>query len=162
MRTSWGMNEVIGGAEKLQLERCLTSNDRLRLGLRFQSLFQNALEAVDVEQVEVESPSAGRVQTIGAVAFGQAQQLLGLTETAPGELAAQKLIGEIAGGGSQFTGPLAVVVGPAQGVGRPALRVIRVIGRATAGRLALMRLDQLAVRIDTNQRSIATDLDAAA
>ena len=67
------------------------SDDRRRFGLRLQSLFQDVLEAVDVEQLEVESPPAGRVQTSGAVAFGQAQQLLGLTQTAPGELAAQKL-----------------------------------------------------------------------
>src|SRR5215471_4219285 len=162
MRASLIMNEVMGGTEELQVERRLMSDDRLRFGLRVQSLFQDALEAVDVEQFEVESPLAGRIQTRGAVAFGQAQQLLRLTQTAPGELAAQKLIGESAGGGSEFAGPLAVVVGPAQGVGSPALRVIGVVGGATAGRLALMRLDQLAVRIDTNQRSIAADLDAAA
>src|SRR5215469_852512 len=162
MRTSRMMNEVMGGTEELQVERRRMSDDRRRFGLRFQSLFQNALEAVDVEQLEVESPPAGRVQTSGAVAFGQAQQLLGLTQTAPGELAAQKLIGEIAGGGSQFTRPLAVEVGPAQGVGGPALRVIGVIGRAAAGRLALMRLDQLAMRIDPHQRSITAHLDLAA
>src|SRR5215831_12505238 len=162
MRASLVMNEVMGGTEELQVECRLMSDDRLRFGLRLQSLFPDALEAVDVEQFEVESPSAGSVQTSGAVAFGQAQQLLRLTQTAPGELAAQKLIGEITGGGSQFTGPLAVVVGPAQGVGSPALWVIRVIGGAAAGWLALMGLDQLAVQIDMNQRSIAADLDAAA
>src|SRR5215471_21787964 len=100
MRASWVMNEVMGGAEKLQVECRLRSDDRLRFGLRLQSLFQNALQAVDVEQFEVESPLAGRVQTSGAVAFGQAQQLLRLTQTAPGELPAEELIGEIAGGGS--------------------------------------------------------------
>ena len=81
----------MGGTEKLQVECRLVSGDRLRFGLRLQPLFQDALEAVDVEQFEVESPPAGRVQTSGAVAFGQAPQLLCLTQTAPGELAAQKL-----------------------------------------------------------------------
>src|SRR5215470_2437450 len=162
MRASRVVKEVMGGTEELQVECRLMSGDRLRFGLRLQSLFQNALQAVDVEQVEVESPPAGRVQTSGAVAFGQAQQLLRLPQTAPGELTAEKLIGESAGGGSEFACPLAVVVGPAQGVGSPAFRVIGVVGGAAAGRLALMRLDQLAARIDTNQRSIAADLDLAA
>jgi hypothetical protein len=116
------MHEVMGGTEKLQVERRLMSDDGQRFDLRFQSLFQDVLQAVDVEQVEVESPPAGRLPASSTVAFGQTQQLLRLTQTAPGELATQKLIGEIAGGGSEFTGPLAVVVGPAQGVGSPALR----------------------------------------
>jgi len=67
---------MLGGTEELQLQRRLLSNDGLRFVLRFQSLFQNALDAVDIYQVEVESPPASRVQTSGAVAFGQAQQLL--------------------------------------------------------------------------------------
>ena len=84
MKASLIINEVVSGTEKFQLERRLRSDDRLRFGLRFQSLFQNVLQAVDVEQVEVESPPAGGVQAGGAVAFGQAQQLLRLTQTAPG------------------------------------------------------------------------------
>src|ERR1700730_18414317 len=120
------------------------SDDRLRFTLRFQPLFKKVLDAVDVQQVEVESSSASRLQTSRAVAFGQAQQLLRLAQTAPGELAAQKFIGEIAGSRSEFPGTLAVGVGPAQGVGSPAVRIIAVIGRTAAGRLPLMRLDQLA------------------
>ena len=50
-----------GWVEKLQVECRLKSDDRRRFYLRLESLFQNAPEAVDVEQVEVESPSAGRV-----------------------------------------------------------------------------------------------------
>src|SRR5215469_4434000 len=160
--SSFSRHEMLGGTQKLQFQRRLLAHDGLRFALRFQSLLQNALDAVDVQQVEVESSPASGVHTSGTVAFGQAQQLLRLTQTAPGELAAQKLIGEIAGGGSQFTRPLAVEVGPAQGVGGPALRVIGVIGRAAAGRLALMRLDQLAMRIDPHQRSITAHIDLAA
>src|SRR5437773_11971559 len=85
---SLGRNKLIGGAEDLQLQHRLLSDDGLWFRLRFQSLFQNALQAVDVQKVEVEGPSASRVQTICAVAFGQAQQLLRLAQTAPGKLAA--------------------------------------------------------------------------
>ena len=155
------MNEMVGGTEKLQLQHRLLSDDGRGFGLRFQTLFQNVLQAVDVEQVEIESPAAGRLQPSRTVAFGQAQQLLGLTQAAPGELAAQQLISEIASRRSEVTRPLTVVVGPALGVGSPALRVIGVIGGAAAGRLPLMRLDQLAASIDPNQRAIAADFDAA-
>ena len=53
-------------------------------------------------------------------------------------------------------------MGPAQGVGRSAIRVIGVIGGAAAGWLALMGLDQLAAHIDAHQRSIPADIDLAA
>src|SRR5438046_9953536 len=85
---SIGRNKVIGGAEELQLQHRLLSDDGQWFRLRFQSLFQNALQAVDVQQVDVQGPSASRVQTICAVAFGQTQQLLRLAQTAPGKLAA--------------------------------------------------------------------------
>src|SRR5215469_3890732 len=158
--SSFARNEVFGGAQELQ--RLLSSNDGLGFLLRFQPLFQNALDAVDVQEVEVQSSPASRVQTSGAVALGQAQQLLRLAQTAPGELAAQKLIGEIAGGRPEFLGPLAVVVGPALGVGSPAVRIIGVVGRAASGQLPFMGLDQLAADIDTHQGAIAADIDLAA
>src|SRR5207302_9898663 len=86
---SRGRNEMLGGTEKLQRQRRLLSDDGLRFGLRSQSLFQNASEAVDVEQLEVESPSASRVQTSGAAAFAPAQQLPPLAQTTPADAAAQ-------------------------------------------------------------------------
>src|SRR2546429_8104063 len=85
---SLGRNKVIRGAEELQLQHRLLSDDGLWFRLRFQSLFQNARQAVAVQQVEVQGPPASRVQPSGAVAFGQAQQLLRLAQTAPRKLAA--------------------------------------------------------------------------
>src|SRR5215469_2879728 len=160
--SSFSSNEMLSGAEKLQLQRRLFSNDGLRFALRFQSLFQNALDAVNVQEVEVESSPTSGVQTSGAVAFSQAQQLLRLAQTAPRKLTAQKLVREITGSRSEFPGTLAVVVGPAQRVGSSAIRVVGVIGRAAAGQLPLMGLDQLAVDIDAHHRSIAADIDLAA
>jgi hypothetical protein len=52
---------MLGGAEKLQRERRLLSDDGLRFTLRFQPLFENALNAVDVQQVEIKSSSASRL-----------------------------------------------------------------------------------------------------
>src|ERR1700739_1922874 len=73
--------EVIGGAQELQRQLRLWSDDRLRFALRFQPLFQDALEAINVQEVEVQGTSASGVQARGTVAFGQAQQLLGLAQT---------------------------------------------------------------------------------
>jgi hypothetical protein len=69
---------VFGGTQELQFQRRLLPNDGLRFTLRFQPLLQNALQAINIQQVEVESPSASSVQTSGTVVFGQAQQLLRL------------------------------------------------------------------------------------
>src|SRR5215468_7481092 len=98
MRVSFFRNEMLGGAEELQGELRLLSDGGLRFRLRFQPLFENALNAVDIEQVEVQSPATSCLQTNRAVAFGQAQQFLRLAQTTPGKLAAQQLFGEIAGG----------------------------------------------------------------
>src|SRR5215469_14447121 len=160
--SSFGRDEVFGGAQELQRQLRLWSDDGLRFVLRFQSLFQNALDAIDVQEIEVQGTSASSVYTIGAVALGQTQQLLGLAQTAPGKFTAQKFIGEIAGGSSEFPGPLAVVVGPTQGVGSSAVRIIGVVGRAASGQLPFMGLDQLAVEIDTHQGAITADIDLAA
>src|SRR5215472_604338 len=159
--TSLVRKEVFGRTQELQFQRSLWSDDRLRFALRFQSLFQNALDAIDVQKVEVQGAPASSVQTIGTVALGQTQQLLGLAQTAPGKFTAQKFIGEIAGGSSEFPSPLAVVVGPAQGVGSSAVRIIGVVGRAAAGEFSLMGLEQLAVEIDTHQGAITADIDLA-
>jgi hypothetical protein len=53
--------EVIGGAQELQRQLRLWSDDGLRFVLRFQTLFQNALEAIDVQEVEVQGTSASSV-----------------------------------------------------------------------------------------------------
>src|SRR5262249_50869430 len=80
---SFSRNEMLRGSQKLQFQWRLSAHDGLWFALRFQSLFQNALDAVDVQQVEVESPPASGIQTSGTVAFGQAQQLLRLAQPAP-------------------------------------------------------------------------------
>jgi len=69
---------VIGGAQELQWQLRLWSDDGLRFALRFQPLFQDALEAIDVQEIEVQGTSASSIYTIGTVALGQTQQLLGL------------------------------------------------------------------------------------
>jgi hypothetical protein len=70
MRVSFGRNKMLGGAEELQLGRRWMSGDGLRFTLSFQSLFQNGLQAVDIQQIELESPPASRVQASAAIAFG--------------------------------------------------------------------------------------------
>jgi len=63
-------SETLGGAEELQGQLRLRSDGGPGVGLRLQSLFENALSPVDIQQVELESPSASRLQTGRAVALG--------------------------------------------------------------------------------------------
>src|SRR5438445_11591080 len=83
---SLGRNKVIGGAEKLQLQHRLLSDDGQWFRLRFQSLFQNELLAVDVQQIEVQVPPASSRQPSGCLAMGQAPHQLRTAQTATGKL----------------------------------------------------------------------------
>src|SRR5438093_137194 len=157
--TSWSVNEVIGRAQKLQVERSLMTGDGFGCGIIFQTLFENAHHAINIEEFESQRSPTGGIQSVGAVALGQAKQLLGGTEAAPGKLTRQQLIGEVPDGWSKLTSSLAVEVGPAHGVRSFSVGIIVVIGRAPAARLALMGFDQLAVNIDADQRAICTDLN---
>ena len=53
----------------------------------------------------------------------------------------------------------ATVVGIAAGVGSEMLGVVVIVGRASAGLLRLVRLDQLSLVIDANERAVATNGD---
>jgi hypothetical protein len=88
---------VIWRTQKLQFKQCLLSYNRLRLAVGFQSFFEDALHAMHVDQIEVQSAAAGRVQTAGAVTIPQADQLLSLPQAAPGKLSFQESVGEVSG-----------------------------------------------------------------
>jgi hypothetical protein len=70
MIDSFLSSEMCGGAQELQVQLGLMSDGGLGVGLRLQSLFEDALNPVDIQQVELESSSASRLQTSRAVALG--------------------------------------------------------------------------------------------
>src|SRR5438874_10048409 len=53
--TSWDMNKVIGGTQKLQIERGLVARDGLGCGIAFQALLKNPFNGVNIELFEVRS-----------------------------------------------------------------------------------------------------------
>ena len=65
-----GPSEAAGGQGQRQLGS----------GLLCQGLHQDALHAVDVDEVDVEGPLTGGVQALGGVTLSQAQQLVSLPD----------------------------------------------------------------------------------
>lgn len=75
-------------------------------GLAFvlQGQHQDAFEATHVDQVEAQSSRAGGIEPLGAVALGQAQQLLPLPQLGPGERCIEQPLGKLAHVGPQRHG----------------------------------------------------------
>src|SRR2546425_12544205 len=115
------------------------AGDRFGCGILFETLLKDSLDAVNVEEFETQGPLTGGIEPGSAVPFGQAEQLLGRTKPAPGKLAGEQLIREVARRRSQIARPLAIEVGPAHRVGRLPFGIIVVIGGADAASLALVR-----------------------
>src|SRR5258708_6211606 len=61
-----------------------------------QSQHQNTFDAPHIDQVEAQRSGAGRLEALGCVAFGQAQQLLALAQFGPGKGSLQQPLGELA------------------------------------------------------------------
>ena len=81
-----GPSEAAGWQGQRQLGR----------GLLFQSLDQDVLHAVHVDEVDVQGPLTGGVQALGGVAVAQAQQLVSLPDLGPGVVALEEAFGEFA------------------------------------------------------------------
>ena len=63
--------------------------DGFGCGIEFETLLKDSLDAINVDEFEPQCSLAGGIEPGGAVAFGQAEQLLGRTEPAPGKLTGQ-------------------------------------------------------------------------
>ena len=67
--TSWGVNEVMGRAQKLQVERSLMTDDGLGCGIEFETLLKDSLHAINVEQFETQRALAGGIEAGGAALY---------------------------------------------------------------------------------------------
>jgi hypothetical protein len=83
------MSKVISRPQKLEIEGSLVAGDGFGCGIVFESLFKDALHAIDVDEFEVQGSLTSGIQRLGAVTIGQAEQLLGGAKSAPGELTRQ-------------------------------------------------------------------------
>ena len=86
------------------------------LGL-FQGLEQDALHPSHVDQVHLQGSAAGRVQAFGRVALAQADELVTLPDSGPGQGAIEEAVGELAHRGALLGGAALDAVGRPQGVG---------------------------------------------
>ena len=89
------MVEVIGGAEEAGRQQDELPRS-LGLGERLEAVLDDALEALDVGEVEGERAAAGGIESREAVLVAEAQQLLGLAQLRPREGAGEELLGEAA------------------------------------------------------------------
>jgi hypothetical protein len=151
------MGEAAGRPEKPGGQRCDETGVRSR-GLTERS-HQDAFDPEDIDQVEGQSAAASLLQPRSTILLGQAHQLLSLPELGPGEVAGEKPLGQPADVRAKLLGLGHHIVGIAAGVGSEMLGVVVIVGRASAGLLRLVRLDQLSLVIDANERAVATNGD---
>src|SRR6478672_8846954 len=104
------MSKVIGRPEELQRKFLgLTVNGFWR-GISFECLLKNAFDSAHIHEFEAQCPFTGMVDALGPVAFGQPQQLLGLSQAGPRKVSLKKLFREAAGVLSEFLSLLAIEV----------------------------------------------------
>lgn len=96
----------------------------------------------DIDHLDVERELAGPLDTLGAVLFAQREQAINAPHAGPRKRHVDKRLGETGGGGAMSSGLLDETRRIAVGVGSLFGREIGRIGRAPAGRLARMSLDQ--------------------
>ena len=61
----------MGRTQESQIELRLPSDDRIGCGIGFQPLFEDALHAMDIDQIKVQSPAASRIEAIRAITIRQ-------------------------------------------------------------------------------------------
>ena len=109
------MSKVIGRPEELQRQFLGLTVNGFRRGISFECLLKNAFDSAHVHQFEAQRSFTGMIDALGSVAFGQTQQLLGLTQAGPRKLPLEEFLRKSAGVLSEFLSLLAIEVGPSPG-----------------------------------------------
>lgn len=138
--------------------------DELALSRRTQCLaleiaLDDALDTLDVVEIEVDGPAAGSVEPLASVLGNEAQELLRLTKPGPGEVACEELLHE----GPQVR-PMPArlrdhAIGVTHCVGSELPGVVRVVGGSTPRGDSRMRLHELALHVEPDQLRVATNRD---
>jgi hypothetical protein len=69
------VSEVLGRTQELGCQRQLLTVEGFGGALLLERLLQDVPHTVYIDQIELQGPAAGRLQPLGAVAFGQAEPL---------------------------------------------------------------------------------------
>ena len=155
------MGEVLRGAEEAGREQHELSGD-LGVAEGLEAVQDDALEALDVHEVEGEGPAAGGVEAGEAVLVAQAQELLGLAQLGPREGPGEELLGEAADVLALTPRLADHALRVAHGVGGPLGRVVVVVGGAAALGDPRVGLGALAVDIDPDQLRVPPHPDGLA
>ena len=131
---------------------------RLGSGFLFQGLHQDAFQAADVDEVNLQGSLAGSVETLRRVALSQPEQLVPLPDPGPGQRAFEETLGELVHRRPQL-GRLALdVIRRPGGVPGDRGGIIVGVGGPAAFGLALVDLDQPAPVVDAHQLAVQPDL----
>ena len=128
------------------------------LGL-FQGLEQDAFHATHVDQVHLQGSAAGGIEAFGRVALAQADELVALPDSGPGQGPVKEAFGELAHRGALLGGAALDAVGRPQRVGAQLGGIVSGVSGAAALGLAGVDLDQLAPVVDSYQLEAQTDLN---
>ena len=130
---------------------CRQGRGMLRSLLLFQGLHQDALDAAHVNEVHLQGLPAGGIQALGRVALSQANELVALPDSGPGQGAVEEAVGELGHRGALIGGAELDAVGRPQRVSAQFSGVVGSVGGAAAPGLAGVDLDQLALVEDAHQ-----------
>ena len=116
-----------------------------------QCLYQDAFDPAHVDEVHVQGPAAGGVQTLRRVALSQADQLVSLPDLGPWKGTVKEPVGEFGHRRSLLGRAALDALGGSQGVGGQLGWIVGGIGGAAAARLAGMELEQPSPVVDAHQ-----------
>ena len=128
-------------------------------GFFFKGKLENALESIDIDQFERKRSLTGRIDSLGSISFCQPEQLLSLTQTAPGELSFQQLVCKGADGRTDTASFLPVEIRIADRIGSTFFRIILEVGCPASPPLLGVSLDYFAIEINAHHGAIGSHVD---
>lgn len=124
-----------------------------------ESLDDDTLDALDVDEVEAERAPASCIHALRPVLVDESEEFLTLPQLGPREIPRKQQFGEFAAGGSSLLRALDDAVGIAHGV-RGILRwVVLPVGIPTSGRHPRVSFDELTAVIDAYEPRITAYRD---
>jgi hypothetical protein len=151
---------MICGAKKTQF--LLHGRETARIcngGFFFKGKLENAFESIDIDQFERKRTLTGCIDSLGSVSLCQPEQLLSLTQTAPGELSFQQPVCKSANGWTDSASLLPVEIRIAHCVRSTFFRIVFEVGCPATSPLLGVSLDYFAIEINAYHGAIGSHVD---
>ena len=130
----------------------------LRCLALLQGLHQDAFHPAHVDEVHLQGPAAGGVQTLRRVALAHADERVALPDLGPWQGTVEEPLGEVGHRRSLLGRAALDALGGPQGVGGQLRRIVGAIGGAAAARLPGLELEQPSPVVDGRQLAAQPDL----